>query len=239
MLKIRETIIGIAGLALIAGCGTGEYKSRLQATLVRAGQTAKFDLHLHATTTDFSASGREKPGVSVRLPKLFDGSANNAIGQLKLLALPGFWYSMEKLHRDASGKNLAVYVGFGWVPKADKKEADLQAELLAQLKASLPNAAWQDVKAETPQGGTVDLKMLSGTGPQDFNTGAEDKPVEKVEGQYRLYLVPGSNDHVLIAWRGPVAAADFWQSVDVAMGTVKIESLPPPAKDAAAAQPAA
>ena len=246
-----------------AGCGVGEYNKRMQASLADSERTAAFNLNLYPTFTELDDKKRPKPGVSFRLPLVFDASANNAAGQPPVMALPGLWYGMEKIAPDPSGKNLAVYCGFSWVPKGDKKEADFQAEMKSLLDASLPGSRWQEVSLASPEGPPVALKMLEGKGVQDFKSGAAPKPAapagettegtdpaaeqaaspasppQKVEGIFRLYLIPASNDYVLIAWRASAANASFWKSVETAMGTVKIEQLAAPAKAGKAAPPPA
>lgn len=230
------------GLLALSGCGTGEYNARMQASLSEKQRGAAFDINLHKAPIDFDDKTRPRPGVSIRLPLLFDATSNSAAGQPPGITLPGLWYGMEKVRPDSAGKNLAVYFGVGWVPKGEKKEPAMQAELLGLVKGSFPAAAWQDVSLASPTGGPVSFKLLSGTADQNFNTGVAETPTEKAPGQFRLYLVSATNDYVLVAWRGPTSGPDFWTIVDAAMGSVKVEKLEAPAAPKAgeaAAKPAA
>jgi hypothetical protein len=236
-IDVRCLITISATALLMTGCGTGEYGARLQETLANGpraaagGGGAGGGDSLYPTPAKLDDQKRTPPGVTIRLPLLFDASANNEAGQSKVMTLPGFWYGMERVEPDSEGKPLAVYVGFGWVPKADKTPAALEKELQAALAKTLPNAAWKAGPAKS-------MRVLTATGPQEFKT-ADGAANETVPGEFRLYLIPAANDTAFVAWRGPSSDAAFWQAVEASMGTVTVEGGGEAAPAEAAAAPPA
>lgn len=218
--------ISATALLFVAGCGTGEYSARLQETLANgprlaaavggggAGGGGAGEV-LYAAPVALDDQTRPPPGVSLRLPTLFDASANNQAGESPVLLLPGFWYGMERIQADAEGKPHAVFVGFAWITKDAKPPGPLEKELKDALAKKLPNAAWK--------AGPNSMRVLSATGPQEFKTGAEGAPNETVPGEFRLYLIPTANDTAMIEWRGPSSDAAFWSAVDASMATITVE----------------
>ena len=57
------------------------------------------------------------------------------------------------------------------------------------------------LSSATAEGGSVAVKLLSVSGPQDFDGGQIGKPVEKLEGQMDLYLYESGTHVVLIGFR--------------------------------------
>lgn len=236
--------LGLPALAVLtlAGCDlTGQYEARFQEALKKGERQAAFDV-LHADPIPELNDAAKKPvGVTLRIPKLFDGNGKSLPPTDKranppFLAIPGLTYAMERQIDDAGGKWLPAYVYFAAIPKADQKAAALQTALMQQTAAALPGAAWSDVQVLTPEGSSLALKRLRGDGPQEFMNLQKKPPVPvKTAGRFDLYYIDAGNYHVLIGWRAPQAQAQknsFDAATDAAMGTLQVTAEAPAGKAA-------
>lgn len=235
-------------VALAAGCGTGEYDRRFQVALTESGRSAAFDMHLDPNYRDITDSAAAPIGLQLRLPTKFDQHAKalapaEARAQPPFLKIPGFSYSLERRWDDDAGQFAPIYCYLAAAPKGEDKPDAVLAGVQTQVAAAFPQAAWQDITASSPSGGSVALKKLSVTGQQDFDIGEGAGPIEKKDGQFDLFFYEGPAHFVFIGFRAPVGQWNQQQmtpAVQAAMGTIRAGGGVPPAPAAAPAdgQPA-
>jgi hypothetical protein len=220
------------GLVCLAGCDLGgTYSKRYNESITSVGQRAATAAMLHGDETAVPAGDGKPSGMQLRLPSVLDANskslpATEPRAQPPFMKIPGLNYAYERMLDDPADatKFAPVYCYLGAVPKADQPVDALQADLLKQAQAAVPGAAWSDVQLASPSGSTVAAKMLSLSGPQDFDNGQIGGPVAKLEGQMDLYLYEGATHHVLIGFRAPTAQAGkyrFFDAAKLAMGTLK------------------
>ena len=248
-------VLGMATLAFLAGCGTGEYNRRFQVSLTESGRKAEFDTLLHPGPTPVTDGGGQPAGVQLRLPKVLDGSSQSlpsttGRAQPPFLKIPGFAYAMERLLDDGTktpeGADVfaPVYCYLAAVPKADQKPEVVSADVQKLVIAAFPQAAWQDTSAGSPTGGNIPLKVLTVSGQQDFDNGQNMGPVVKLDGRMDLYFYEGQTHFVFIGFRAPLTQAtkyQFFEAGKSAMGTIEAGAAAPAPVPAAPAegQPAA
>lgn len=233
MSKRRWRIATLAACGLLlAGCDLGgTYSQRYNESLVSVGKRAAVDAMLHATETSVPDGGGKPSGVSLRLPSVLDANskslpAADARAQPPFLKIPGLNYTYERMLDDPADatKFAPAYCYLGAVSTAEQKSDAVQADLLKQAQAAFPGVAWTTVQLSSPAGDSVTAKVLSLSGPQDFDNGQIGGPVAKLDGQLDLYLYEGATHVVLIGFRAPSAQAgkyQFFEAAKVAMGTLK------------------
>lgn len=239
----RSVVAACSVVMLVAvGCGTGEYDNRLKVTLANVARRSTIEAYLTPGGTAVAGGN-----VSLRLPKLFDGSSKDVpVGDPRArvagVPLPGLVKVTERAIDDPAGKMSVCYAYFAAVPKEGKPQDALQNELRGAIAAVLPNASWATENIEKMDGGSVSYPVLKASGPQSFDASGSGGANEQLEGQLELYLVPADKHWVLLGWRAPTANASkyqFFNSVKAAMGTVVVAAgaapAAPPAGDAAPA----
>jgi hypothetical protein len=221
---------GVLGL-LLAGCDLGgTYGKRYSESLASVGKRAAVDAMLHAATTAVLDGGGKPSGVQLRLPSVLDANskslpATEARAQPPFLKIPGLNYAIERMLDDPADatKFAPAYCYLAAVPKAEQPADAIQAEVLKQAQAAFPGAAWSDAQLSSPSGGPVAAKLLSLSGPQDFDNGQIGGPVAKLDGKMDLYLYEGATHTVLVGFRAPTAQAgkyQFFEAAKLAAGTL-------------------
>jgi hypothetical protein len=208
----------------------GTYSKRYEQALVNVGKKAETAAMLHGQPTAVPDAAGGQSGVQLKLPSILDGNSKSlpnteVRAQPPFVKLPGLNFAYERMvddPADASKFNPA-YCYLGAVSKAEQPADVVQAEVLKVVQAAFPGSAWIDVQAPTAGGGSVGVKLLSVSGPQDFDGGQIGKPVEKLEGQMDLYLYESGTHVVLIGFRAPTAHAGkykFFDAARLAIGTI-------------------
>ena len=172
--------------ALLAGCGTSEYESRLQTTLSEYKHESPFLRRLSPATTDVHEY--RGYGIRFRKPLIYTGAAQDfqhlrpgdtfeKQGRVinippsriapPFLDNPEQWQSFELLYKPERGKNFTLYTYFSFVPAEEKDLATLRDEILAKLNAAYDNPD-PPFKAQVVQ---VDR-------PADGPSGADGTPTE-------------------------------------------------------------
>jgi hypothetical protein len=224
---------------LLSGCGTGEYNTRLAATLRGAGQKAQFDKFLYPEGGEVQVNdaGGQASGVKLRIPNTLDANSKTLANtepraQPPFVKLPGLGYAYERQLDDPGGKFAPVYLYLCAVPKADQKADALLADI-QKGAAAVGQGAWQDQQVDTPAGAKLPVKLLSVTGQQDFDPGTGPT---KLDGRFDCYFYDAPQHFVFVAFRAPTAQATKYLYFDAAKASVG--TLQAPAGAAPAAAPA-
>lgn len=205
-----------------AGCGAGEYQSRLDAKLgaiekEMAEAKAKAELERRYASLHGAA---DIPGTTVKLavPKDFAGAFND-------LNPPQFNLPDLKVAYQATGKDEDTDANVPWFlyvavrpakPTADGKP--LADALRQQVETAFPGSSpsWEAKSCDTPQGATIDWRVARAAGEQDF--GGQTLPGEMI-----VYLHESAGQQVVLVWRVPEAlkkASDVDNLAPLVAGTL-------------------
>ena len=210
--------VALAACVGLSGCSSGEYARCMDETSKKLQKLGAIAAVIYLDPSPVNDAAGRATGIRLRLPLIIDGNAKSLTGndpaaQPPFMQLPGLAYSYEM---QVGGQTAFAY--FASVAADAEKTADVVSqEVQAALKGSFSSATWTDTALETPDGGSVTVKLLSVTGSQKFGQGVED-------GRFDLYLVSSATHHVLIGWRAPVAAgtsAGFFDNAARALGSVQ------------------
>jgi len=201
-------------LLIVAGCGTGEYESRLANRAAHVQNTLNFN-ELYAPQP------LPNTPISVRVPTLFTESpliegapdkSGNPVDLRRvtptLFALPWLKLTYEGFIDNPEGGKLPYYCYVAAVDKATLGGENLEAAWNAALAAKGGTLdPWTDFQGKTPEGGTVDWKKLRFAGQQEFYTigGNGQEQFVQLPGVLDVYLREQNGFYVLIAWRMPAS----------------------------------
>ena len=205
------------GTLVLAGCGSGDYNRRMETTITKLNEAGDMAAAVYAQASEVLDTAGSPTGISLRLP-VFIGSdakalrAGDAGARPPFVNLPGYSYGYEV---QVGGQ--PAYAYFAAVAASGKTAEAITQEIQAQISKAFSSATWQDTPVASPEGGSVNVKLLSVIGSQAFGAEAQ-------EGRFDLYLVSSATHHVLLGWRAPVATADnekIFQNVAISMGTIQ------------------
>jgi hypothetical protein len=195
------------------GCGTGEYNQRLEASVAKLRQLAKFDI-LKRQPTEIPQTV-----VSVRIPKTItdrtytvdsanpngDGNIDPALLEPAFLKLPGTHRMAQASDVDERQVRLPyeLYMSGGPI---DQKPADLAGDIQMQLATAFPEAAkdlaWEKLDCETPIGTKVSWQRMRTKGEQVFTLLGGGQP-NTLPGQVQVYMYEDARFFVVLVWRVP------------------------------------
>jgi len=214
--RAQACAAGILCLAL-SGCFSGDYARRMDETTKQLDRMGEVASVLYGDATGVVDAASAATGIQFRLPQVIAPDAKPIHGsdpaaQPPFVELPGMAYTYEM----QVGEQPA-YAYFAAVPIADKPADVFAQEVQAAVSKAFSSAAWIDTSLQTPEGGSVTLKLMSVTGSQKFGQDVQD-------GRFDLYLVSSGTHHVLVGWRAPVesgTSANFFENAARAMGSVQ------------------
>ena len=214
-------------LIACASCGTGAYQDRMDKTEELLAYSSKFSRDLQPGP---EAAG--DTGVSLRLPIIFDNTAQRGNEQPSFVNFPGLQFTftkyMDKADLNAAQLPVQVYVV---VLDASAMEA---TEIMNSISVTLSNSfsdvpsVWKSLDLDTPDRKTLACKWLSVSGAQTF----QDKPrwgevtTAELGGRFDAYLHTTATKHVLTAWRCPdemLGISNLMGLAPISMGTVTEE----------------
>lgn len=160
-------------LVATAGCGRADYEKRMQARLVEFRHLAKFRILNEFPTELLPGSSELTVRMPIKLGTRFTSDSKDPYDSNKpldpkrlqppFLPLPGLIWTYEQLLRDTKGNQLAysMYVAAEkqHTDEGAEKPAPLEATLLTQLKAALPELSeealkkleWKDAPCTRPE----------------------------------------------------------------------------------------
>jgi hypothetical protein len=204
MKKLAVNTWLVAGVLLTVcsalGCGSKRYEDRLQETVKRLGQESAFSGMRPAV---------QLPGtpVMVQLPRFLAESPlpeDSDARRLKppLIEIPDLKSTYEGFVTDSDVGKQHYYCYLA----ATKK--DPQRQLQQQLLGVFPDAAadWKPVDCERPGGGTVQWKLLQGSGPQQefyYVDKGGQASYRRMPAEVRLYVRQVGDLFVVVGWRLP------------------------------------
>jgi hypothetical protein len=210
-----------SAVSLVAGCFTGKYEQGMRKIIDEAGQRSAKLKYLYETPSAFADPN--VTGLQLQLPLFVEnatalqkGSPGEEHMQPPFVALPGFNYAFEVPLSADGGTSYPGYIYFASVAASEKSPDQVATEIQAAVSKKFPDAVWQDVKLETPSGGSLPLKVLEATGQQDFGG-------TKLDGSFRLYLYPTTDYTALLGWRAPLAVAgkvNFFEAAQASSSTL-------------------
>ena len=226
--------------SISAGCGTGEYNRRMDASLERLQTTGKFTAFLHTSPTEVDGGL-----FSYRLPKIFDASskswAEGNKGEVELpvikariqppfVDLPGFRFCYEVFPKNNTGEHEVMYHYFAATKSTEKSAAEIADTIQKKVQAKFPDAsaAWETIQLDTPESTTLECRKISAHGSQQFDRTPIGKEFMRSDGQFELYLVSNSGYHVLMGWRAMTAVAKETRLSEIAaasVGTLVIQAV--------------
>lgn len=226
----------VCSLIFIAGCGQGEYDSRMSGAAAAIARRAASGSQELAAAHSAVQSSAGPQGLKVRFPTLFTAqttslNATQPGAKLMQIDLPGFCYTMERPLADDAGKTIPAYCYLYAVPKG---EADNLHNLIQQ--AALGGAVWTDSPAVQSPTGNIAVRMLKSTGGMDFMVNGAS---ERLPGQVEVYSFDAGANRVVIGWLAANSVATkhkFFAAVKASMATAQLDG---PAAPAAPADPAA
>jgi len=184
----------------IAGCGQGDYDSRVatisQVIEIRKSQRAK-DL-VSPGIFSLLDSASKPQGIRFQLPVDFVGSTVKSLGadvpraKIPQLDLPGFCYTLEATPADSPEKPVPAYCYLHAVSKAANPTDQLKQTIKQQVAAIDPAADWKPVKANLP----TSMIAMKGTFEFEVNGMTENLP-----GVMAIYVVEGTENIGIIGWR--------------------------------------
>lgn len=196
-------------LALLVGCGSGEYEARLEA-------------HVDQLKKGSSFRGMQPPvslpgvPVSVRLPEqldkppLVEGSGVDARRRkVPGTNLLGLKMTVEGFVTDSDGGKIAYYGYFGAAdlshPTARDYERQLRAAILAVCPDATPN--WSLVEGQTPAGAAVEWQRAEGTGEQEFYylDASGNESYRQMPGRFEVWTRREEGYLLIMAWRIPTS----------------------------------
>ncbi len=213
---------------LASGCGTGSYNDQYTNRLKELQQTSKFSVLTSVPTDDLP--------VNFRVPKVFTSSydlkSEDPHDRGKHVArqtiMPPFLYSPIGFKRTYEGKNAdkkPFYLSVWMYDAEHPKDASGGEDAIRNALRSIlndPNAKWEDVEADTPDGQTRKWRHLLLKGDQEFEierSGNLENDREAGVFDLWVYKTPGWD--VMLGWRAP---ADVWDNFSV--GDAKLKDLP-------------
>lgn len=193
----------LGGLAVLVGCGTGEYEKRL------SGRDARLKAQALARFADLG-NEQKLPGanVSFRVPKKMSALTSGDPRRLTpgLLPLPDGHQTFEGFIQDSTGGQLPYYCYVGVLPVPLQQ---LTAQMQAAFTAAKANGSvnWADAQAESPDGEVSQWKKLRLPANQVFYYKKKDGQSQypNMPGVLELYLGDAGKSTVFIIWRLPTS----------------------------------
>ena len=239
---ISLVLVGL--LVISAGCGQGEYDSRMSgaaASIARRAASGPQEL----TKDHAPVRGTQGPaGLKVRFPTLFTTetkSLDASQPKAKLLQsdLPGFCYTMERILADDAGKNIPAYCYLYAVPSSEAVKVHTQLQSSA---AGIGPANWSNNPPVKSPTGDIAVKVLKVAGDMDFEVNGAN---ERLPGQLEIYSFNAGANEVIIGWRAANSAArkhGLFDAVRASMASAQLDApaaAPAPAAPGAPVAPAA
>ncbi|WP_425616515.1 hypothetical protein NA78x_000163 [Anatilimnocola sp. NA78] len=234
-----------AATLLIAGCGQGDYDSRVsevgQHLKTRSKKAADGQL-----TKDYLSVmdiARTPQGVKFRLPTVFATAqslnADAPGAKVAHVDIPGFCYTLQVMLADDSGKQIPAYCYLYSAKKATHPPDKLR-ELIQQASVAIdPNSKWFEASNEPGQPSGQYLLKVGGN--HDFLVNGT---VEKLPGHLFLSTYETAENIVIIGWRYELNSMKkanlsdaISASVDSALLDVPGAAAPAPGGPAPAAAP--
>ena len=193
---------------LASGCGTGTYNDQYTNRLKELQQTSKFSVLTSVPTDDLP--------VNFRVPKVFTSSYDlksedphdRGKHVARQIIMPPFLYSPIGFKRTYEGKNAdkkPFYLSVWMYDAEHPKDASGGEDAIRNSLRSIlndPNAKWEDVEADTPDGQTRKWRHLLLKGDQEFEierSGNLENDREAGVFDLWVYKTPGWD--VMLGWR--------------------------------------
>lgn len=233
-------LFGALGLAVVLGCGSGDYQVRLEKSIKQTREQSSFQ----NLGEPMQLAGSR---VVVRVPKVFQSLSEGGGEKISpdrlaptIITLPDLKATFEALAEHDDVKE-AYYVYFGVVTLRQSRNDDtspttrvergLQYDFKAKFTAADDN--WKDQDFTTPVGGTLKWRKLRGDGVQQpFYVERDGKgtstPMPGVMELYCLSL-PDADCVVWMAWRVPKALEEqigLGKLVAQTAGSVSVQPQP-------------
>lgn len=205
----------VALLIVVTGCGSGAYNAQYNQSLERRKRGTGFTILVAAEKAVVDVQGI----LSIRLPKVFDGSPgwdtppdeNDSYNRFqpdflkpkdekKRQIIQKLWRhkrTYETVVAAGGGRNKHIYCYLSIIPVKNKAADELTDELRNSLSVS-ELGAWQDIMLKTPEGETANWKLLEASGAFEFFDGGET--TVRQAGLYQLYLHSSEHYHILVGW---------------------------------------
>ncbi|MEN6406293.1 MAG: hypothetical protein ABFC77_07470 [Thermoguttaceae bacterium] len=191
------------GLAMLIGCGTGEYEKRL------AGRDARLKAQAVARFADLgNEQNLASTNVSFRIPKKMTALSSGDQRRMNAgaLPIPDAHQTYEGFVQDSTGGQLPYYCYVGVLPvPLQQITSQMQTVLTAaKLNGSLN---WTDVQAESPDGEVSTWKKLRLQTNQDFYYKTKDGQSQypNVPGMLEFYLRDAGKSVIFVIWRMPTS----------------------------------
>jgi hypothetical protein len=231
-------LISLAILAcFLGGCGTGYYDEVYKRRTTDLDLASKFAV-LFPGPTQVGEGG----DAVVQLPKIFDHTYNRSSNYTSdangvidpdrlnppfLNPFPGLLGTYEAFVKPASGEGLPEYLYMGVKELTPDGKVALMQELAGKLKPFSPDANWEDVQVNSPQGTPVLWKKIKVSMPQDFFPQGHGRDAKKtLPGVFEIWWYDAEGAALLLAWRSADEAAtvnNFHNLAELTAGTIRRE----------------
>jgi len=232
-------------VALLLGCGSGEYERRMQQSLTRlheggaqlgqGGTLGGSDL-LYAQPTPIPETN-----ISIRLPTMLgqgrswaEGVVDETTGQPidenrlepPFTALPGFRFCYEVFTADSTGQQWPAYMYVAVEDAQATSQLELMSTIQQDLVATFPAAPeeWSVMELTGPNDTKLTCLRTSVIGPQQFDSTSVGGNLNEVEGHFVLYLYSTDTHHVMIGWRAIpsiVESSQFFPTAELSVATLQ------------------
>jgi len=194
-------------LALLVGCGSGEYEERLEANLGQVKKGSSF----RGMQAPVSLSGVP---VSVRLPEQLDGPPlvkGSGVDERRRLVpnatLPGLRMTAEGFVTDSAGGKISYYGYFGAADLSHPTAGDYDRLIRAAILAVCPDAtpSWSRVEGQTPTGAAVEWQRAEATSEQElyYVDASGNADYRSTNGRFEVWTRREGGYLLIMAWRVP------------------------------------
>lgn len=220
------TVLLLGVISLIAGCGQGEYDSRMAGALGASARRAKQAEQNQLVPEFFSTVGANPFAQTVKLkyPAGFRTRGFTSINGVPRAwftpaALPGQGLTLEMQLPDDAGKQLPASL-YTLCVESDKTPRDQMLTAIQTPVATIdPAAAWVDAQV-----GSFAGKRLEAKGNMEFEFASGTK--ETLPGKLLLFWLENGTTQSVIGFRAPDAVAakhQFFEEAEAAIATVQAE----------------
>lgn len=205
-------------IALVIGCGQGEYDRR--ARLAQKSQMSAAENSLNEVAIPIADTGYQ-----IRLPGLFDGESESWNEYNDPFAkLPGFLFGYDRMFENPAGDILPAVVYFLATEVAGNDTFSYSADLLTNIRKRSGGATdWEDVQLARSENTPLAMKKSEILGNQPFDASHAGGISRLRLGVASIYLYPTDSHFLVVIWRIPTEIAKekrFLQATEAAMGSL-------------------